>query len=322
MIIKKLYTEKYRPKHIDAMILLPRIQKELLNADGEIELSGNLLLVSSASGTGKTSLANVLVPDGALKVNASYNSSVEDLKDTVIDFCRTADIFGSSTINGYKIVYLDEFDGTSAKYQEALRGFIEEYSDRIRFIATANTLAKISPAMLSRFTVIKFDPENQEEIDFLKDAYLERAELIKEKNNLIVTEDQLKYIINNSFPDLRSVFNVLQNIEKTGSYAKGINLQKNVNTDLYGIIFGHIKEEKTYAWVIENFGDKVENLLKICGRPLASYIFDSKSEYTSKVPRIMKVVNEHLNQLLTTPDPVVLALSCVYSIQEIINNKN
>lgn len=318
MIIKKLYSEKYRPKSIDAMILLPRIQKELLDADGNIQLSGNYLFTSSP-GTGKTSLANVLVPEGALKVNASYNSSVDDLKDDVIEYCKTADIFGSATIGGYKIVYLDEFDGVSGKYQDALRGFIEEYSDRIRFIATCNNLSKISPAMLSRFNVIKFDPENQEEVDYLKDHYFERCELIKEKNKLNVSDEQLKSIINITFPDFRSVMNTLQVIEKTGGYNKASN--SNMNVDLYNIVFSTVKEDKTYAWVIENFGDKVENLLKMCGRPLASYIFEFKPEYMGKVPRIMKVVTDSLNGLQDSPDPVVLGISCIYSIQEIINSK-
>jgi len=318
MIIKKLYWMKYRPKSIDAMILLPRIQKELLNKDGEIELSGNYLFTGS-SGNGKTSLASVIVPDSALTVNASYNSSVEDLKDQVVDYCRTADIFGNTTLDGYKIVYLDEFDGVSGKYQEALRGFIEEYSDRVRFIATCNNLSKITPAMQSRFNVIKFDPETQEEVDFLKENYLERCELIKEKNNLNVSVEQLKSIINITFPDLRSVMNTLQVIEKTGGYNKITN--SNINVDLYNIIFGQIKEDKTYGWVIENFGDKVENLLKMCGRPLSQYIFEHKPECMNKVPKIMKVVNEHLNELSNTPDPLVLALSCIYSVQELINSK-
>ena len=315
MIIKKLYWEKYRPKNLDGMILLPRIKKDLLDDNNDVVLSGNYLFTGS-SGIGKTSLANVIIPEGALKVNASYNSSIDDLKDTVIEYCRTADIFNNSTLDGFKIVYLDEFDGVSAKYQEALRGFIEEYSDRIRFIATCNNITKISSAMQSRFNVIDFDPKNEEETSYLKDAYLERCILIKEKNNLNVTDEQLKTIINISFPDLRSVMNILQNIEKTGSYNKG--LISGVNVDLYNILFGDIKEEKTYAWVIENYGDKVESLLKQCGRPLCKYIFDYKTEYTSKVPKLIHIVNQHLNELNNTPDPVVLALSCIYTIQETI----
>ncbi len=314
-LVKKLYWQKYRPKNIDAMILLPRIQKQLLNEKGEIVITNNLLLAGSP-GTGKTSLAKIVVPKGALTVNASYNSSVEDLKDTVAEYCRTSDIFGDNSIDGFKIVYLDEFDGVSAKYQDALRGFIEDWSDRIRFIATCNNITKISPAMQSRFTVIKFDPSDAEETKYLQAAYLERAELVVEKNKLNVNDQQLRSLINLTFPDLRAVMNTLQDIEQTGSYASGNAVSLNV--DLYNIIFGDIRPEKTYDWVMEFYGDKVENLIKICGRPLAQYIFEHRQDCALKVPRIMGIVNTHSNQLGTCIDPLVLALSMIYQIQETV----
>lgn len=318
MIVKKLYWNKYRPKNIDGMILLPRIQDELLDNDGNIVLSGNYLFTGT-SGIGKTTLAKIIVPEGALIVNASYNSSVEDLKDVVIDYCRTSDIFGDSTIDGYKIVFLDEFDGVSQKYQEALRAFIEEYSDRIRFIATCNNLTKISSAMQSRFNVIKFDPINNEEVQYLKDGYLERCELIVEKNELNVSTEQLKSIINLTFPDLRNTFKILQKIEKTGKYSTELN--SGLNLDLFEIIFGQINPEKTYNWVIENYGDNVEGLLKMCARPLSEYIFLQENKHVSKVPKIMKIVATYTSNLSACVDPVIQALSCIYEIQEIINTK-
>lgn len=138
MIVNKLYWSKYRPKKIEAMILLPRIQKEILNKQGELQLSSNYLFVGSP-GLGKTSLAKIIAPEGALHVNASYNSSIDDLRDQVTEYCKTGDIFGKSSVDGYKIVFLDEFDGVSQKYQDALRGFIEDFESRVRFIATCCT---------------------------------------------------------------------------------------------------------------------------------------------------------------------------------------
>lgn len=314
-LVKKLYWQKYRPKNIDAMILLPRIQKQILNPEGEIVITNNLLFAGSP-GTGKTSLVKIIVPKGALCVNASYNSSVEDLKDTVIEYCKTGDIFGDNTIDGYKIVWLEEFDGVSAKYQEALRSFMEEFSDRVRFIATCNNLTKISPAMQSRFLVLNFDPQNGEETEFLKEQYTERAQLVAEKNSLNVSQEQITSIINLTFPDLRSVMNTLQNIEQTGAFA--MSSVTGLNTDLYNIVFGDIRPEKTYDWVMEHYGDKVENLIKLCGRPLAQYIFEHRQDISNKVPRLMAIVNTHANQLGTCIDPMVLALSMIYQIQETV----
>jgi len=318
-IVKKLYWKKYRPKNIAGVILLPRIQEEILNENGDVVLSGNYIFTGS-SGLGKSTLANVIIPEDALIVNASFNSSVEDLKETVIDYCRTGDIFGKSTIDGYKIVFLDEFDGVSAKYQEALRGFIEEFDDRIRFIATCNNISKLSSAILSRFNVIKFDPENETETKYLKEEYLERCNLIVEKNNLNITEEQVISLINTNFPDLRSTFNTLQRVEKIGHYNKELNSSTNV--DLYNIIFGDINTEKTYAWVIENFGDNVETLVKMCGRPLCRYILDENKKYIGKIPALTKLFKDYSYQLSSNlVDPVVLIISYIFEIQELINNK-
>ena len=316
-IVKKLYWARYRPKNVEGMILLPRIHNELFDENNNLVLSGNYLF-SGSSGVGKTSLAKIITPAGALRVNASFNSSVEDLKDIVDEYCSTGDIFDESSIDGVKVVFLDEFDGTSQKYQEALKGFIEENENRVRFIATCNNINKISSAMLSRFNVIKFDPENQTEEKFLKSEYFERCSLIKEKNNLNISDEQIKSLININFPDLRSVFNTLQRVEKTGGYSKEINTS--INVDFYNIIFSKIDTEKTYAWVMENFGDNVESLIKLCGRPLSEYILNNQNSYINKIPKIMKIAANYSSTLSNCIDPVVLALSCIFEIQEIINN--
>lgn len=318
IVLKKLYRNKYCPKNIEGTILLPRLQRELLDSNGELVLANHYLFAGS-SGIGKTTLAKVIVPPGALVVNASYNSSVDDLKEQVIDYCRTSDIFEDSTINGFKIVFLDEFDGVSQKYQEALRAFMEEYDDRVRFIATCNNLSKISPAMQSRFTVFKFDPETEEETKYLKEEYFERALIIKERNKINIDDAQIKSLININFPDLRSVFNTLQRAEVSGGYNKTMN--SSINVDLYNIVFEKTDPEKTYAWVMNSFGDNVENLLKLCGRPLSEYIFENKKDYINKIPQTMKIVANYTSNLSTCVDPVILALSCIYEIQEVINNK-
>lgn len=318
IILNKTYPQKYRPINIDGMILLPRIKDEILDDNNNIVVNNNYLL-SGTPGIGKTSLSKIIAPAGALVVNASYNSSVDDLKDTVMDYCRTSDIFSDSSVDGYKIVFLDEFDGVSQKYQEVLRAFIEEYEDRIRFIATCNNLSKISPALQSRFTVIKFDPENEEESKYLKDEYFERAQLIVDKNKINIDENQIRSIINTNFPDLRSVLKTLQRVSKIGSYKQELN--KSVNVDLFDIIFNDTTPEQTYAWVITNFGDNVENLLKLCARPLVEHIFDVQKNYVSCVPQIMKITATYTSNLSTCVDPLILALSCIYEIKEIIHNK-
>lgn len=322
MIVNKLFWQRYRPKNLDAMILLPRIRNEVTNAEGEVVINNNLLFYGGP-GNGKSSLAELLIPKGALVINASYSSSVDDLREEVTDYCRQV---GNSVFDDdfdpkakqFKFVYLNEFDGVSQKYQEALKAFIEEHADRVRFIATVNNMSKLSDEVKSRFTQINFDPVNSEERDWLTAQYVERAQLVCDKNKIEMPPEQLESIVRLSFPDLRTIMNQLQSVSQT---AKIVESVKGLNIDFFNLVFDRQTPDVTYAWVISNYGDKVEPLLKLCGRYLAEYIMQYKPEKMSAIPRIMPVVATYSNQLSTCIDPVVLALACIFEVQTIINGK-
>ena len=52
---QKLFTEIFRPKNLDGLILTPRVRNELSKG-----LVTNLILYSSTPGTGKTTIARIL----------------------------------------------------------------------------------------------------------------------------------------------------------------------------------------------------------------------------------------------------------------------
>ena len=326
MIVNKLFWQKYRPKNIDALILLPRIKNQLFDENENLVINNNLLLIGGP-GEGKGCLAEIIIPKGSLVINASYNSSVEDLKETVNDYCRMVgnnifdEDYDPQGKNKFKFVYLNEFDGVSKQYQEALRAYMEDNADRIRFIATCNNISKLSDPVRSRFTEINFDPKNAEEKEWLLEQYIERAQLICEKNKIEISEVELKSIVNINFPDLRSTMNVLQQLTMKKGPENISSLVKSLNLDFFNLIFDKQTPEVTYDWVMSNYGDKVEPLLKLCGRYLAEYIIQNKADKIGKIPKIMTIVCNYSNQLFMAIDPLVLALACIYEIQEAINQK-
>ncbi len=319
MIVNKFFWKKYRPKSIEGVILLPRIKEQLFDKDGNLVINNNLIF-TGGPGLGKSSLAELIIPKSALQINASYNSSVEDLKDTVIDYCRQVggNIFDDDfdpNEKQFKFVYLNEADGLSQKYQEALKAFIEEYADRVRFVLTCNNINKLSTELRSRFTTISFDPINEEERDFLSSEYYDRCTYVSEKNQIELSEKELKDLIQLNFPDLRSVLNTLQ--EMVGKSKKEYQITS-TNIDFFNLIFDKIEPNKTYEWVMSNYGDKVEPLLKLCGRYLGEYIMNFKPEKTACLPKIMPIVTDYCHKLPTAIDPFVLAIACVYEIQSIV----
>jgi len=89
MLTKNLLLwEKYRPKTLDDVILLPRIRSHF-----ELGVSKNYIFYGHY-GTGKTSLARVLIgrysKDKAfLEINSSLYTSIDVLRSEVEKFCKT-----------------------------------------------------------------------------------------------------------------------------------------------------------------------------------------------------------------------------------------
>lgn len=312
---KKIFRSKYRPNKVEKMALLPRIYNELFNEDGTIKINNSYIFAGSP-GIGKTTLAKIIVPEGALHINASINSSVEDLKTEVMEFCKTGSMFGSDTVNGYKVVFFDEFDGVSQKYQEGLRAFMEDYEDRVIFIASCNAINKILPAMRSRFTVINFDPQNEQEVKFLEKEYYERCVAIRDIEELNIDDESIKSLININFPDLRSVYNTLQRVKNTGEYLTKHNT--GINVDFYNLIFNKVSTENIYDYVMGTYGDNVEQLLNLCGRPLCRYILRESKENIKHIPSLTALVTNYSSQLSLVSDPLVLAVACIYEIKTIL----
>lgn len=200
-----LWTEKHRPDTLDGYVFTDQHQRAQIEkwiAEKDIPH----LLFSGAAGTGKTTLAKILIkaidphPYDLMQLNASAINRVEDVRETIYGFVSTIP-FGT-----IKIVLLDEADYLSQSAQAALRNLMEENAQTVRFILTCNYAHKVIPALKSRCQGFHIDKLDTTEFT-QRVAEILLAEGVTFREN---TLDILDTYVKSTFPDLRKCINICQ----------------------------------------------------------------------------------------------------------------
>ena len=323
MLTKNLLLwEKYRPKTLDDVILLPRIRSHF-----ELGVSKNYIFYGHY-GTGKTSLARVLIgrysKDKAfLEINSSLYTSIDVLRSEVEKFCKTQHML--ETEDPIKYIFLDEFERVSSQYQDALKAFIETYHKNVRFILTTNHINKISDGIKSRFTCIDFDCQTPQEEKFLKqEIYKKITNVVSLKEEINLSKDDLVNIINKKFPDFRGMFVELQNFKDTGELN---SVQSNVSTklklDLYNILYDKsLDYEKIYNFLMSNFGpDKIDIIIKLLGKSFVDWSIQEKRENIDKLFELNYVLSDYSSKLETNTDPIILGMTIIGKFRDILIEK-
>lgn len=268
--IENLWVEKYRPKSITELVLTDE-NKRIVDKFLKNQEIPNLLLYGNA-GTGKTTLAKILVQEldaEFLFLNCS-EVGIETVRTTITQFSQTKSFNGKM-----KIVICDEIDGSSFDAQRGLRNTMEENSGYCRYILTCNFLNRVIGPLQSRCQSLLLAPP-------IAGIVKRVATVLKEEN--ISTDDlnkkKLVFLVKKLYPDTRKIINEVQKY----SLDSVLSLPDTASVDNFAV--------DVVNFIIKN------NILE--GR---KYVIEHESEFSGDYVQLLRAVFDVVtnNTLPLTP---------------------
>lgn len=316
-VSQKLFTELFRAKSLDQLIIPSRIRTEL-----EKGLVTHTFLYGPA-GTGKTTIARILTEGyEVLKLNGSSENGIDVIRNQVVDFASTMSLMGGS--EKLKVIFIDEADGLTENAWDALRETLERYHETVRYICTCNKFNKIPEPIKSRFNCIPVYPvtaAEEQEVFGQICAYV--GQILSSRHiNISYDNETLYTFVKNSFPDMRTILNNIQSLKTQGATVldKDSIIKTFECADLFNMIVTGNDPIENYKLVMTNYSSYPDDVMMTISKTFVDFLRTNYPQFAPKIPHIIVAIAEYMAQLPTAPDKVLVMLACCYKLQLIMRN--
>ena len=300
-VVHTLWVEKYRPDTLDGYIgndhLKETVKSFLLRGD-----TPHLLFYGTA-GVGKTTLAKLITKNidcDVLYINASDENSVDTVRSKIKGFASTT---GFSPL---KVIILDEADFLSQEAQAALRNLMETFSLTTRFILTCNYQEKIIPALVSRCQTYQINPISKKDVAI-------HLKSILEKESVKFKIEDVGYIVNTYYPDIRKILNYSQQSVLGGEIK--LNTYDAVGVDLKNKLVDILKNVTNIQSAFTDIRQLVaDNDIKMFD-DYYSLLYEKSEEYSKgkDIPIILTIA-EYVHQNTLVVDKEITFMACIAAI--------
>ena len=299
-----LWIEKYRSQTLEQYIGNDAIKDRIADCIAKNDIPH--FIFAGSAGTGKTTLAKLIVKNiqcDYLYLNASDENGIDTIRDKVKGFASTA------SFQPIKVVILDESDFLTQPAQAALRNLIEEYSAYTRFILTCNYVERLIEPLQSRCELHMLKPPT-------KGAVAKHICInILDVEGITYEIADVAKVINEFYPDIRSVIKVLQSNIKENKLVITV-LDDNWTKQLVQILS---KREKN-AWyqVRQLVADAQIDDFQTAYR----YMFEHLTEFSyGNDAQLSVILDDFIWRAGVVPDKEINFAACIAKVLETIKKQ-